>query len=295
MALSIGCANERVIDTINLERFSQSVSERDVQREHNSRAVRLSALESRGILSLRFPDPKNRSRERYEQGDLNLQLRLPSDTALVLKKLGETLIWLGSDDQMYWLFDDLETKHAFVGQNELVSVEKLGWLALPIHPHTIAVLLGLEQLPRNSSIALDPNSRDVLITVPGDEYGLYLIYSESSSFPKAVEIRDANGIAIVTAYGSEPIDVTMPSDPFGDGPSLVRSSGDMFPSKIRIVLHSSETIISFVLNSITLKRPREAAFSFSLLEERFEPVRTIDLDAPGALDEIQSLRESHTP
>lgn len=289
----LGCTPKQRLDTLDPRPYTQPIESSSIVELHNQRAERLSSITARGILSLRFPDASNPNETRYEQGDLNLQLNTPDETALVLKKLGETLIWLGSNQSSYYLFDNIETEHAFVGSTEFITYRKLAQLALPLSPNSLPILLGLEQIPESAQAFTDVNSRETLIVIPAGNADVLMLFG-ANGYPKTIELNDHQLGPLITAVASKPIDVSEPADPFAEGPSLIRSTGQTFPSNIRIVLHESETVVTISLDNISAKRPRSAAFSFDSLVERFKPIAVIDLDAPDAESRIRQLR-SPTP
>ena len=282
-----GCKNAQSSNTLDRSRFTQAVPPHDLIQAHNDRADRLDNMTARGILSLRFPDPKDNNDQRYEQGDLNLQLRRPNDVAVVLKKLGETLIWLGSNTDTYWLIDDLESKVAVTGAHSQLTPDKLALLALPLSPLNLPLLLGLEPIDQNATASSDTKTGDTLITFKRARVTVLYRFATGSTQPNAIELRGPDDQPIITAFLTNTIDIAAPSDPFAQS-SLATDSGDRFPSKIRIQLHDGEITITMTLDAVSTKRPLDAAFDLDLLIQRFTPERVYDLDDPADLDELHS-------
>ena len=288
VATLTACTKTIRTDMVDSTVFTQPADAAPVVQAHNERAERLRDLTARGILSLRFPDPEKEGDTRYEQGDLNLQRRAPSDTALVLTTLGETLIWLGSNDDAFWLFDDLQTDTAFIGRLDEMTLEKLNVLALPLSPLDLPLLMGVEPILGEAAALVDPGTGDVLVESRMAGFTVLTRFPDGGDVANAIEFRDASGTPRITALATDPIEVTAPADPFADGPSLVRSTGDSIPANLRIVLHDTDTIVTFVFSTITTARPRDAAFDFETLLQRFRPDEVIDLDEPGAVERARA-------
>src|SRR5262245_18852154 len=69
---------------------------------HNARVAQLKTLYGDGVLQIRWTDEQGHSHS--DQGDMELWLNLPRKTALRVDKVGEVLLWLGSDDDRVWIF-----------------------------------------------------------------------------------------------------------------------------------------------------------------------------------------------
>ncbi len=91
---------------------------------HNLNASRLQQIDATGVLQLRWVKPDGGIRE--EQGEAHLWIDQPRRTALRVSKLGEDLLWLGSDDDRFWLFDLLDDDNT----------------ALITHPHGTSLVWG---------------------------------------------------------------------------------------------------------------------------------------------------------
>lgn len=110
---------------------------------HNARVDQLRRVTSRGVIELNWTDDRGRHRE---QGDLDLYIELPRNTAFRVSKVGETYFWFGSDAQQYWVFDlsnrDQRTLHVDAhGQTGSLHDE-----AAIVEPLALLDLMGLSRI-----------------------------------------------------------------------------------------------------------------------------------------------------
>jgi hypothetical protein len=120
-----------------------------LQAAHNERIAGLNRLYAQGVIEIRWKDDRG---AHFEQGDLELWLQLPTHTALRVDKLGEVLLWLGSNDQRWWLFDltNSNDRPLYLGEHG-EPIRTTGPAAISIRPLALVNLLGLCPLPDYSS------------------------------------------------------------------------------------------------------------------------------------------------
>jgi len=136
---TLGCAS--VSKPSVIERDSPPPNYSVVAARHNERVNRLSRIWARAVVELEYLDEKERRRR--EQGEGHLQIRRPGGVALDVGKLGQTYLWLGADDQRYWLFDLQDERELFVGRHENIGKACNRPLGLPAHPLEMVALLGV--------------------------------------------------------------------------------------------------------------------------------------------------------
>jgi hypothetical protein len=107
----------------------------------NARAARLGKLWARATVSIDYRDSEGR--KRWEQGEGHFQVIQPSKLALSVGKLGEVFLWIGCDEERYWLIDTKGAKAAYVGRHELVTRGKIEALGLPVPPRDLIALAGM--------------------------------------------------------------------------------------------------------------------------------------------------------
>ena len=130
-----------------------------------------------------------------------LFVRLPSETALALKKVGEMVLWLGSDSRRRWLLD-LRTKEVVLWLVDLDRpVPKAGMEApFPIRRVSLVDLLGLMPLPpaeELDAIFDAPSSREGSSLLVGEFYGeggaVRVTIDTRTNLPVQVEALDDEG------------------------------------------------------------------------------------------------------
>ena len=126
----------------------------------NSRVAQLNRVYADGVIEIRWRDNKGKH---FEQGSMELWLQQPSSTALRVEKLGEVLLWVGSNDQHYWFFDMLgdETVLRTGSHDEPVSTGVSS--AFSIRPLVLLDLMGFVTMPigqpNEPPVQFDPQSR----------------------------------------------------------------------------------------------------------------------------------------
>ena len=119
-------------------------SYRQLAEAHNNRIAQLQKMYAIGVIEIRWKDDHG---NHLDQGNMELWLQLPRHTALRVEKFGDPLLWLGSDDQRYWLFDMTgKEKLLRVGMHdEAVAPGQFG--AIDVKPLALLDLMALSPLP----------------------------------------------------------------------------------------------------------------------------------------------------
>ncbi|MEC9373698.1 MAG: hypothetical protein VYC34_07635, partial [Planctomycetota bacterium] len=190
----------------------------EVAERYNSRAARLSRIWSRAVVRIEYTDDEGKRRR--EQGEGHLQLVQPSQFALDVRKLGELLMWLGCDDQRYWLLELHEAKRAQVGLHANLGKPCSAEAGLPAHPLDIVEMLGVTPIPTTwpgvsagSPIGETKWSSDgssVVVDMPGFAGYRRLFLDPQSFVPRRIEIyshpdRELALSAELTLY--EPVEI----------------------------------------------------------------------------------------
>src|SRR5687768_10032175 len=95
-----GCKSQPQGD--NASRPAATPTYQELAAAHNRRVELLSRVYADGVIEIEWED---RDGQHHEQGDMELWIALPRNTALRVEKLGEVLLWLGSNQEHWWLFD----------------------------------------------------------------------------------------------------------------------------------------------------------------------------------------------
>ena len=148
----------------------------------------------KGVIEIRWRDDRG---NHFEQGNMEFWIRMPWHTALRVTKVGDTYLWLGSDEEHYWLFDlfsDVETLH--VGRHDQPKLgAESGRSAFDVQPPALLDLLGLTPIesPMNAEgdAAYDAEHKAWVVESPG-KGGLMRIYFDvQTKLPKRIESLSA--------------------------------------------------------------------------------------------------------
>ncbi len=272
-----GCARDRGQLTPRPE-----ISDAEVLAAHNERVARLGTIWSRG--QIRFGIPDGDGGIDVETGDLNLRIQQPSNVALIVKKLGETYVWLGADGERYWLIDLLSDETvAVVGRHELLTAAKIDALRLPVPPHELVRLLGIASLPVDADIDWSPGAgafviehdADVITDDPGDTPRWRTMITPRRMLPVEVALVSGDGRPIlVSTLSAEkrvettgPVDQSQPEDPFT-------------PANIEISRVGTDEFVLLELQGISDRPSRPAVYDLRSRLDALQPSGLVDIDAP---------------
>jgi hypothetical protein len=160
----------------------------EIARAQNGRVEVLKRLYAPGAIELRWRD---RDGNHFESCRMELWVQLPRNTALRVEKLGEVLLWLGSNDERYWLFQMtgkqkvLRVGHhdaAFAGEQES---------ALNVRPLALLDLMSLTPLPADLSpppeVTFDARHRAWAIKTQGRGGPMRMYFDPQTLLPSRVE------------------------------------------------------------------------------------------------------------
>lgn len=233
------------------------------------RARALSRLWARATVEVRFTDEKGR--KRWEQGDGHLQFVSPSRFALSVGKFGEDALYLGCDEEVFWVFERGKDSSVALCRHENAGTECAKALALPASPGLLLHALGLEA-PEPMSVAPTPSGREaIVVSRAGGDAMLALTVDRASGEPRSGLLRGRAGSAVaITLEKFEAIDVV--------GPRFV-------PPRVptRVVIRDTATgdELRLFLADATNGKPEQLpdeAFDLAFLVDAFAPERVIVLD-----------------
>jgi hypothetical protein len=159
---------------------------------HNERAARLQTFYANGVIELRWRDDKGKH---FEQGNLELWIEQPRRTALRVEKVGKVFLWLGSDDDRYWLFD-LLTDDSVVHTGRHDHVDGLANSALAVSPLALLDLMGVAMIPSEDDDAVVEHSAEYdawMVRTVGSGGPVRLYLHRQSHVVIRVESLDASG------------------------------------------------------------------------------------------------------
>lgn len=247
------------------------VNNSDVVGAYNARAERITSLWSRASVVLEGEDAEGRDLRERAEG--HLQIVPPNHVAITLGKIGETHLYFGSNDALYWWFDmtDSGFKVARFGRHALVTPEKIDRLGLPIHPLDLVETIGITPLP------VDPANTE---TIPGDESGTTIIVTPTRRVtihsgraePSRIELTGPDGQILLgvdlSRYrlmgGLEP----------GEAPLRI-------PERVRVRMAGFDGEIRISLFEPTRREIKPVAFDPSTLADVYGLDALLDLDRPA--------------
>jgi hypothetical protein len=215
-----------------------------------------------------------------EHGDGTLIIVRPRKVALTIGKLGNTVLWAGSNADGYWLFDKRDNSKVYFGRYRHIDKPCSRSLPMPIQPDAVPYLLGTMPLdPGNASAddAVERYNGYYLIEPPGLDVRLWL--HPKTAQPRRVDLLDDNGEKAVTAVLSDLEPMRLTDVAHEDWPTLAHEA--------RIYLHTEDETQQANVR-IQLKNTSDGqfgdrinpkAFNFDTLMQVHDPKRTIDLDA----------------
>jgi len=279
----LGCAPGQGGSVERSARASARVSHVEIARAHNERAARLERLWARAAVQMRYTDRDGRRRS--EQGEGHLQIVQPAGLALSVGKVGETLFWLGSDDERFWWFELGEDSRASVALHENALAPCLGDAALPVHPLDLLDLLGVTPIPATSDRAplVGPGGR-LVVDAPARAGARRLFFDPETLRPVRVELwRSGEREPAVVAALSEDERVDLPATP-GVDPRVA--------SRVRVTQRDADAEVVLFLSDLSdgsqFGRLAPAAFRFGALVDSLAPDRVVVLDEACA----RSAREA---
>lgn len=245
-----------------------------VRAAYNARVDQLSVLWSRGIVAFRYRDADGNQRD--DQGNANIQMILPDRFAMRIHKVGETLLWIGSDEDRYWLIDLLsEPSVAYVGRHDEFSAAKGERVGLPVPPRELPRLMGFERLPAfeaGGARLRTVTEQAVVIDVPS-RWGWWVYALDAAGRAEAIQLRDMEDRVLLDAA----LEQYMPIELRGVGGARPQAAGRM-----RLTAPGTDWRITVELDAPSNRTPNAEAFDFEELVDILAPAEVVDLDLPRA-------------
>lgn len=170
---------------------------------HNARVAQLKTLYGNGVLQIHWADEHGHGHS--DQGDMELWLNLPRKTALRVEKVGEVLLWLGSDDDQVWVYDHLgKEKVLSIGRHDQPLVDEQG-RSVAVKPLALLDLMGLSPLPDSPSrtpvVQLDQKRSAWMIEAisPGSGQPMRIFLDRHTLLPSHVETLDEQGAVVLSS------------------------------------------------------------------------------------------------
>lgn len=246
----------------------------DLREREAARLGTFRELEAGGVVELTWEDEEG---EHWEQGNVELAVVAPDRTALAVRKVGETFLWLGSDEDQVWLFDlrDDDERIAYVGAAEEAGIDE-GVAGVP-PPGIFLVLAGLRPpSPAGGEVTWDPTENAWALLTREEGATVRRYFEPGTLQPRAVEILGPDGE--VRARSDLDLFEAIPVEgaPRGAWPRIPRRIVITRPGaadRVQIELDAPEGTLS--------ARKRERQFDLDLLMRVLRPHRVEPIEAEG--------------
>lgn len=254
----------------------------ELARRYNEKIESFDSLWARTKIEIAWAevDKEGNKQSRNESGDGKIMLRQPNDTAMVVEKVGKILLWAGSNEQYYWLFDlvDGDNKTVYVGAFDKLDAPGRRAFPLPVRPDAVPLLLGVTPLPTADTLEVVPPvdliNGQYMIELPGQR----LLISRRNYRPTRVDLTDAKGFSVLTCKldGDFPVEVEGVES---NRLPIICDKADVFVSG-----YESRLTIKFVFATADPRRVRDTFFSLDALDKGLKPDRLEWLDQRTTVD-----------
>lgn len=164
---------------------------------HNERLNKFRGINAGGSIEMRWTDDDG---DHFETVQAEVWIKLPDKTAMNIQKMGERLMWLGSNGDDAWVMTFAkEEKVLYVyGSEERKKEDSL--TRLPIEPGLLLKMLGLSKLimPKNANSKLvdfDAESDAWILSIEEQDKqrSLRLYFDREKKLPIRIEYLSADG------------------------------------------------------------------------------------------------------
>jgi hypothetical protein len=194
--------------------FGPTISPQAVVNSVNANNQRISTFWASGDFEAEIhPDPANRQKSDFLNGELVLLYRAPDQVLLVGKKdVAGRIFEIGSNGDDYWMTARGQTDTCWWGK--YATIDKLDPKAMPVRPDLLFDVLGVS--PVDSDMLRQPvpvmrfnNDADAYMLVWSFRSPSYWLaqreiwYDRQTLLPRLVNLFDTNGRVVLSAYLSD--------------------------------------------------------------------------------------------
>ena len=251
------------------------ITYREVAEGYNATVAQFDKLFLRTYVRLAWQetDGDGDTRYRSEAGDGKIMFAAPGNTVLTIEKLSRVYLWAGSNDEQYWLFDQLDesNKVAYVGHYDAAGSSDTRMLPIPFRPDAVPYLLGL--------VALDPALDSRVYTYDGQYLiepagmRMRMLIDPTSFRPTRVDLLDERGWSLVMCKLTGRFGVEVEGVPSQRWP-VVCDDAELF-----VAGQASNMSIELIHATNNPRRVRDQLFDLDVLMEALKPDALVDLDA----------------
>jgi len=243
----------------------------------NERVGKISTYWARSAFKLEWTEDDE---SHTEIGEGHLIFSLPNEVALSFGKVGETFLWVGSNDKLFWLFEGGDEAAAYVGRNENALHPLCERLPITVHPLDLLDLMGLFPLPdplaAPPAVQPDVQYNAWFVVVPGRGADRRVYFEPENFFPIRIELLepDTNEI-LIAADLSEYVRMDIKGLSIGTQPDI--------PEWIVVEDRLSNTSLRLALRKPADRPPSRdaintAVFNYDTVRKKMRPKEQIVLD-----------------
>lgn len=261
----------------------------EVAQRYNANLRYLDRLWARVEVSLRWYE---KGKKQFERGEGHLILQTPDNVALEVGKVGQTVLWAGSNPRKYWLFNlRAQPPEVFYGEHANVGKTGVQPLPMPVQPRDLVKLLGLAPLPASTEVEEATTSpgngngrvrwHGAYLEVEADRDRYRLLVDPRTYLPVRVEWLDVKGHVAASARLSLPQAVRVKG--------LASEQWPRWPSRLEAEFAGSDDRLTLVFTDDAYAGPQEdrvkpRLFDLDFLMDRYFKIsatQRINLDAEG--------------
>lgn len=251
--------------------FGPTTGPQDVVNSINANNERVATLWASGDFEADIhSDSQHREKSEFINGELVLLYRAPDQILLVGNKdVAGRIFEIGSNSDTYWMTAKGKTDTCWWGQ--YATIDKLDEKAIPIRPDLLLDVLGVGQL--QSDMLRQPvpvmrfnNDSDAYMFVwsfKGPSYWVAqkeIWYDRQAFLPRLVNLFDANGRVVLSAYLSEHKAIGTGGDSAG------ATTAPQVATRFRLFFPETGTRLTFHLTTVLASKngiPNDRSFRFN--------------------------------
>ena len=162
---------------------------------HNERIKKFRGINAGGSIEMRWTDDDG---DHFETCLAEVWIKLPDKTALNIQKLGERLMWLGSNGDDAWVMTFAKEEKVLYVYGSDERKQEDSPTRLPIEPSLLLKMLGLSKItiPENAKskpVDFDAERDAWILSVPGEQRSLRLYFDREKKLPIRIEYLTAEG------------------------------------------------------------------------------------------------------
>lgn len=248
----------------------------DLAKRYNENLSQIQTLWARTDVVIEWREQGQEADARREKGEGKLMMRPGGDVALLVEKVGKTLLWAGSNKAgHYWLFDlvDSDNKVLYFGDQATRQSPDRQAYPLPVEPGWVPMLMGLQPLPQDQDGAtVDQIDGQYLVELRGQ--GLRLLVDQQTFKPSRVDVLDRDGFSVLTSKLQGAFPVELPGVRKTRWPSMCERA------EIYVAGYASRMTVAMDSATTNPRRVRDTMFDLEKLTAALKPGKKIDLAGP---------------